>query len=215
MAIPCVVPGRPVHVKACITSQGLTIDGQLICPDCRLLCDPTECPSLPPEYSHPLIVRPASFSRRPVKTHPNPFQGLYPVNDLALNITNETIDTYFKQSSTLYRKTLYSLQLLTRFQSAVSSESLIKSVGVKIMEVIKSNWDKRVSASGFQYFACNSNACFCIDTPTMQGHQYCSLRERSGHVVSRYELRVKFNPKEHPFPSGTFVWKDPDRTAIV
>ncbi|KAA3677918.1 leishmanolysin-like peptidase [Paragonimus westermani] len=129
MAIPCVVPGRPVHVKACITSKGLAIDGQLICPDCRLLCDPTDCPSLLPEYSRPLIVRPASFSRRPVRTHPSPFQGLYPVNGLIPNVKNETTDTYFKQSSILYRKALYSRKQEITPGKCGSRSSPVKSAG--------------------------------------------------------------------------------------
>ncbi|KAF5404300.1 hypothetical protein PHET_01363 [Paragonimus heterotremus] len=153
MAIPCVVPGSPVRVKACITSQGLTIDGQLICPDCRLLCDPMDCPPLLPEYSHPMIVRPASFSRKAVKTHPNPFQGLYSVNSLPLNVTNETTDIYFRQSSPLYRKTLYSPKQEIRpvhFQTAASIEWLIKSIDIEIMEALKTSSDKRVGASEFQ-----------------------------------------------------------------
>ncbi|GAA48105.1 leishmanolysin-like peptidase [Clonorchis sinensis] len=44
IALPCVVPGSTVRVKACLKSQGLSIDGQLVCPECSLFCDPRECP---------------------------------------------------------------------------------------------------------------------------------------------------------------------------
>ncbi|KAA0198737.1 Leishmanolysin peptidase [Fasciolopsis buskii] len=44
LAIPCTIPGNIVPVKACLIAHRYTIHGSLICPDCRLLCDPSQCP---------------------------------------------------------------------------------------------------------------------------------------------------------------------------
>ncbi|CAH8853715.1 unnamed protein product [Trichobilharzia szidati] len=46
ISIPCEVPGGLSEVNACLTKQSLTVNGKLICPDCRNLCPLSECPQV-------------------------------------------------------------------------------------------------------------------------------------------------------------------------
>ncbi|THD20901.1 Leishmanolysin peptidase [Fasciola hepatica] len=67
LAIPCTIPGNLISVKACLVTPAYTVHGSLICPDCRLLCDPSECPSVSFGLSaYPVIEQFSSPNRTPV-----------------------------------------------------------------------------------------------------------------------------------------------------
>ncbi|KAH8871406.1 Leishmanolysin-like peptidase [Schistosoma japonicum] len=48
ISFPCEVPGELHQINACLTKESLTVQGKLICPDCRILCPSSECPEIHP-----------------------------------------------------------------------------------------------------------------------------------------------------------------------